>query len=171
MYAPGEGVAGQQYTGARVGYAFGNADVQVARGATKTSSSLPNFVVTNIGASYDFGMIRVYGLWNQNKYSPATLTSYELSASVPVLGTDEVRFDYGHGKYNNYLGNASVNQFGAQYLHNLSKRTALYAGFSKIDNDGKSNFSVIKGSAMSTADAAAGNFVSTGYNVGVRHIF
>jgi predicted porin len=167
MYAPDEGVAGAGYTGARVGYVFGKAEVQAARGVTKTSGSLPDFTVTNVGASYDFGMIKVFGLWNQNKYDPATLTSYELSAAVPVFGTDEVRFDYGHGKYENYNANASVNQFGAQYLHNLSKRTALYAGFSRIDNDGKSNFMVIKGGTSSAAD----NFVSSGYNVGVRHIF
>jgi len=168
MYAPSEGVVGQGYTGGRVGYVFGKADVQVAYGTTPTAGV--DFTVTNIGASYDFGMIKVFGLWNQNKWAPRTLTTYELSASVPVFGTDEVRFDYGHGKYENYNANAGVNQFGAQYLHNLSKRTALYAGFSRIDNDANSNFVVLKGAVPTAADVATG-FASTGYNVGVRHIF
>jgi len=50
--------------------------------------------------------------------------------------------------------------------YNLSKRTALYATWSSINNDNGANFRV---STQSSGLASGGN--STGGQIGVRHTF
>ena len=158
-----EGLLGQKYTGARLGYAVGKADIAVSYG--NTANGAADLTVTNVGASYDFGMIKVFGIWNQNKYDTKKETLYELSGSIPV-GADEVKVGYAHAAFSNYASNSDVGQFGAQYLHNLSKRTAVYTGFGRMINSGKGNFTL-----GGTTVATSNDLTSTGYNVGVRHIF
>jgi predicted porin len=58
-------------------------------------------------------------------------------------------------------------QFTVGYLHNLSKRTALYANAGKLVNKGGANF-------VQSAGPAAGaltGFTNTGYEVGMRHFY
>jgi predicted porin len=53
------------------------------------------------------------------------------------------------------------------YVHNLSKRTAIYTTFAKVSNNSTSNASVFTGAAAAGALGAS----STGYDLGIRHSF
>jgi predicted porin len=69
------------------------------------------------------------------------------------------------------VGNTTINANDAQqlalgYVHNLSKRPALYGTYSRISNDGIATFAVPWGAAAPVAGKT-----STGYEVGIRHTF
>jgi predicted porin len=115
---------------------------------------------------------KLFLMLNQHKWGNAKQNVEEVSVSVP-LGQGEFRAAYTHAdrKGINPLGvniNANdANNIGAEYIYNLSKRTALYGQAGQIKNKGASTFSVLGGTP---AAGLAGN-KSTGYGVGIRHSF
>jgi len=177
------GKSGNGYMGGRVGYAAGPVNVGVGFNTTKTATA-DDFKITNVGGSYDFGMVKVLGLWNQSKYGVKSYTVMQLSASIP-MGAGEIKASWARGDAAG--GGTDANDatlMGAEYIHNLSKRTALYtqvgqlknaaankagASFASIIGGGTTN--VGQGGIQIAAEIAAGGFKSTGYGVGVRHSF
>lgn len=57
-------------------------------------------------------------------------------------------------------------QFGLGYVHDLSRRTALYATAARISHDGAATFVIPGGPA-----GLGGGRSSTGFEAGVRHLF
>ena len=159
-----EGAPGNNYRGGRLGFAAGPVDVAAAYATTKTVGG--DFKMQNIGASYDFGVMKLLGFYNRNTYGVLKQNVYEVSGSVP-LGQGEFRAVYaradasGGGTDANDARLASV-----EYIYNLSKRTALYTTYAKITNKGNAAFSILPGSLGSAKGAE-----SSGYNFGVRHSF
>jgi predicted porin len=183
MAALGQGNDNNKYWGGRVGYATGPFDVAIAYGETETVT--PNKLkVFNIGGSWNFGFMKIYGLYNETKLSSLKEDVYELSVGVP-LGQGEFKAGYVHGTDKGTLGAVDINNSDAtlwsvQYIYNLSKRTALYGGYAQLDNDPRSARSILNGTIGSTPATAAqvGNptanlsgHKSDGYNIGVRHSF
>lgn len=61
-------------------------------------------------------------------------------------------------------GDPTSKKLALGYVHNLSKRTALYATYARVTNSG--------GAAASlNGSVTAANASSTGYDFGVRHAF
>jgi predicted porin len=95
---------------------------------------------------------------------------WQIGAVVP-LGQGEIHAAYDHA---NMKGNAAqpvgfrdqddANQWAVGYVYNLSKRTALYANYSRIKNKGGQNFTV-----ASPGSALGGT--SQGVQGGLRHSF
>ena len=169
--AAGENQSGQKYMGGRLGYAAGPFDIAVGYGKTEIySAGTYDFTVMNFGGSWDFGMVKLFGLYNELEYRAAKLKTYGISASMP-LGQGELKAGYqatdsvGKTVAGVDINGDNARQYSIQYIYNLSKRTALYTGYSKIDNDGKANFQV-----LGNGYAATGG-TSQGYNFGVRHSF
>lgn len=167
----GEGVKGNKYTGFRLGYAAGPFDVAASMANTDVDAA-SKYKVANFGASYNLGVAKIMGFWDQRKFNGLKYTTTAISASVP-LGQGEFRASYAKG---NASGSTATDGndatlFGLEYVYNLSKRTALYGQYGRASNDGSSRVSVISGSAVSAAQNTSGGFSSTGYGVGVRHSF
>jgi len=169
--AAGEGVAGQKYTGGRLGWAAGPFDIAGGYGVTETGFGNPDFKVWNVGGSWDFGVVKLFGLYNELEYGSAKLKTYGVSGSVP-LGQGEFKASYtavdSVGKTpgtGTDINADNATQWSVQYIYNLSKRTALYTGYASISNDGKADFRV-----LGNGYSAAGKD-SSGYNFGVRHSF
>ena len=159
-----EGQPGNNYRGGRVGWAAGPVDVAVAYAITKTAGN--DFKMENVGASYDFGVVKLLGYYNRNTFGLLKQNVYEVSGSVP-LGQGEFRATY--GKADASGGGTDANDAklaSVEYIYNLSKRTALYTTYARITNSGKAAFSILPGSLGSAAGAQ-----SSGYNFGVRHSF
>lgn len=164
--AASEGAAGDanKFQGGRLGYAAGPVDVSVAYSQTFDVTKLKD---TTIGGSYNFGIAKLYAFYDQKKFNSNKYTTYAVSAAVP-LGQGEFRVSYAKG---NRSGGTAVQNlddaklWGAEYIYNLSKRTALYAQYGQLKNEGASNLSVIL-----TENTAAGT-KSTGYGAGIRHSF
>ncbi len=171
--AASEGVAGTKYKGLRVGYAAGPVDVSYGYGVTTTAvnGSLPDFKMTNLGGSFDFGAAKVYAFINRNSYGDLSQRVWELSVGVP-MGQGELRASIGKSDRSGNTA-AAVNTdaddsklVGLGYIYNLSKRTALYTSYGRIVNSGNAAASVLGGTPGSALGAT-----SSGYNFGVRHSF
>jgi predicted porin len=175
------------YIGGRIGYAAGPFDIAVAAGqGTIASNYIAGFDSTNttynIGASWDFGFMKLFGEYGyyelETKYDPAYLPSTKadvwgalLGVTVPV-GPGLIRAAYSYAETGDPLAGwsdkASANKFALGYVHNLSKRTALYATVAYVDN--KNGMPLAVNSPAGTYTGYVPNH-SYGYDLGIRHSF
>jgi len=126
---------------------------------TSTTAYLSKKTAWQLGASYDFGIVKVMGQYTQAKtkddagdyLGDLTLKTYELSAVVPVTAEGAVLVAYGEAKYTGdaadtlFGGSAKHRIFSLAYDHKLSKRTDVYAGFkndSATDSESGQTFAV-----------------------------
>ncbi|MDQ0069832.1 putative porin [Variovorax boronicumulans] len=185
-----------RYVGGRFGYANGPLDVALAYGSSTVGDDFYDGTTTktntlNLGASYDFGPVKLFGEVSRvkNKVDYETqqfgfigrpdvdVTGYLLGVTVPV-GAGLIRASYSAVKYDNNqpevlfeprLADPKANKLAIGYVHNLSKRTALYATVARISNK--------NGAALTVGGPAfvtSGGFTpknSTGYDFGIRHAF
>ena len=217
---PGSPTKRGRYYGGRFGYANGPLDVAVAYGestAADTTTVTPAGIATgarfsdklrtiNVGASYDFGVLKLMGELSQVRDSSETTTpvvglggltvtdkdKYNgamVGVTVPV-GVGMIKASYGRVKFKNDLGpvlptlftrdlDASVSKLAIGYVHNLSKRTALYATVARARiKDGQNNAAIagvsLGGPAFLSTGAGTVGFAprsATGYDFGIRHSF
>ncbi|HZF86118.1 MAG TPA: porin [Burkholderiaceae bacterium] len=249
-----------RYIGGRFGYANGPLDVALSYGQSTVNdvdgTALAAVLVPglggaslsqaytadrklktlNLGASYDFGPVKLFGELSQvkdkyeltrstsasaviagtsfgagsgqfasqtNKYNGALIgVTIPVGAGLIRAAYSRVKFDngapgssgsysyppvaYGFGSLNPFAQNrdATANKFAIGYVHNLSKRTALYATVARIrikggENDGAmaaSTSGSVTGLPSQTTPTylSTGNFAprsATGYDFGIRHSF
>lgn len=160
----GEGNDGNKSTGVRLGYAAGALNVTGAVASTKAPVS--NFKRNTVAGSYDLGVVKLMGAFTQNKYMSRKQTLVNLGATMP-LGSGSLRASYTNIDANTAAEavTGDAKQFAIGYVHDLSKRTALYGTYSRISNEGKAAFAV-----AGSPTVAAGKD-SSGFEVGVRHSF
>ncbi|MDM0033769.1 porin [Variovorax sp. J22P271] len=160
-----------RYVAGRVGYLKGPVNLAVAvgrtTGADPATAAAPDVSTVNVGASYDFGPAKLAGQYSREKYEKATAsntsTGYMLGVSVP-LGVGSLNAAYSWVDID-LPGTPSADKIALGYVHNLSKRTALYATVAHLGNKNRSQLTVAN-SLQGTANAS-----STGYDFGIRHIF
>ena len=166
--AAGEGTSGKKYVGGRAGYAAGPLDVSAAYGQTEVTpgpSGDDSFEAVNFGASYDFGVAKVLGLYGQSKYANLKVNVAEIGTHVP-LGVGLLRASYVNVRADGAgIDGNDANQIAIGYVHNLSKRTALYTTYARVSNKGGANYAVASTPAMTAGQK------STGYELGLRHSF
>jgi predicted porin len=144
----------------RFGYGAGPIAANLAYG--RTTYAAGNVTTTNVGASYDFGVAKVSGIYDQDKNGTTTGKGFLVGVNAPI-GAGEIR-----GAYSTYktdaAGTPKTNKFALGYVHNLSKRTAAYATLARVSNSGGAK------QALNGASTAV-NGSSTGYDFGIRHSF
>ena len=97
-------------------------------------------------------------------YTRADGEGFLIGGLVPV-GAGQVRLAYSTYKNDNAVGaDPKVNKYSLGYVHNLSKRTALYATYAHLTNKNGSSL------ALGGATGAA-NQNSNGYDFGIKHSF
>jgi predicted porin len=145
----------------RVGYAAGPINAALAFSETKFAAG--NIKSTNVGASYDLGVAKLSGLYTQDNNSiTADGKGYLLGVNAP-MGAGEIRAAFSTYKINS-VNDPKSNKLALGYVHNLSKRTALYTTLARVSNSG--------GAAQALNGAAtAANNSSTGVDLGVKHSF
>jgi predicted porin len=181
-----------RYVGGRFGYANGPLDVALAMGesvAVDTTSLTRKVQTINLGASYDFGPVKLFGeLSNvKNKFDLAVGNSHDsyngylIGASMPV-GAGVIRASYSTVRYDEGAVGITGEDPRAQklaigYVHNLSKRTALYATVARVNNRNDAAYTGSLSAASTTGYGSAGVSYtglprsSTGYDFGIRHAF
>lgn len=182
MYAMGENASNSankddgRYIGGRLGFASGPFNVAVSYGETKYSAStvaVPtlggNYRVANIGGQWDFGMAKLMGQWGRDEIR-STLNpkqdTYLIGGLIPV-GAGEIRLSWAHANVKTPISAAvdDADQFAIGYVHNLSKRTALYATYARVNNKGN-------GVAFNNGRVTTELGGSTdGFDLGLRHSF
>jgi predicted porin len=147
----------------RVGYNGG--PVSVALATSSTSYASGDIRTTNIGGAFDFHAAKVMGMYQRDRVASATAvdaTGYLLGVSVPV-SVDEIRAAYSRYKTTAAL-NPTTSKLALGYVHNMSKRTLIYATVARVTNNSGAS------QALNGAATAAGGS-STGYDFGLRHSF
>ena len=177
--AAGEGVNGKKHIAGRLGYAAGPLDVSGTYGTTENITDGEKYKKGIIGASYDFGAVKVLGFGAQAKYLDAKQNVIQIGASVPV-GPSTFRAGYvrvdmkGTNAAGASIDANDANQFAVGYQYDLSKRTALYSTFASIKNKGAATYTVQGTTATASSPALpfiSGGQKSQGFEAGIRHSF
>jgi len=169
--AAGEGITGKKYVGGRVGYANGPVNVSLAYGTTDVAPNAAGddklkFVVA--AGSYDFGVVRVLGYVDEQKYGNLKLDVINLGAHIP-MGPGTLRVGYANANSKGAgIDDNDATQFAVGYLYDLSKRTSLYGTVARVNNKGRATFVVDANPALANPNPAKD---STGYELGIRHRF
>ncbi len=214
---PGSPTKRGRYVGGRIGYANGPLDVAASYGESTAvdTTTVDNKIKTaNLGASYDFGVVKLFGEISrvQDDLRSTTIlplfgafeatdkdkyTGGLIGVTVPV-GVGLIRASVARVKFKNdqpflvptLFGttnpDATANKFAIGYVHNLSKRTALYATASRTRIKNAQNNPGIMGVTSNGGGPAffqsfgPGGVIptagftprtATGYDFGIRHTF
>jgi predicted porin len=171
MKAFGENVSGgaktNDYFGFRAGYAAGPISVHGAYGKTEGATDDADVKYTNFGASFDAGVVKPTLFVGQEKAgSGLKILAIEVGVSVPV-GAGAIRTAY--SRYDLKDSDNDWNKIAVGYLHNLSKRTVVYATYARVSNKGTSVRTVANNGLSSPSATPGGN--ASGFEFGVRHAF
>lgn len=169
-----------QFAGFRLGYASGPFDVAAAMTRThnNATATIGNYTHANIGGTWSAGFAKFFALYNVVKVELAAgavhKNTAEIGAHIPV-GVGLIRLSYAvlddrsDSALRNGDGSArdsnNARQWGLGYVHNLSKRTALYGSYARLTNSGQANYTV------SGNRAPLPGQTSSGLELGVRHVF
>jgi predicted porin len=121
---------------------------------------------SNFAASYDFGVARamVQYFRDQKELVAAPSRSHGwLIGTQIVVGVGYIPLSYTTVKDNMPAGRAA-RQMAAGYVHNLSRRTALYGTYSRLQNR---NGAALTGGGV----PGVANTSWTGVDLGIRHSF
>ena len=171
--AAGEGVAGNKHMAGRIGYAAGPVSVAAAYGKTDVAGTA-EWKRFNLGGSYNLGFMTLMAQYNNGKASGGAAagqetTSYLIGGAVP-FGASTLKFSYVKSEGDGPTAASSqrdATQFAFGYQYDLSKRTAVYATYARVANDGSAVYTI---TPIAGFTQAAGKN-STGYEFGVRHSF
>ena len=150
-------------TGAGLTYASGPAYVGFTfydvGNSTGSGAARKNYL---LGGTYDFGVVKVHAL-AQKSTGAAGLDVLDLMAgvTVPVAGGSVMASYIHHNDRSSADKDAS--QLGIGYLYPLSKRTAVYTAFGRIQNQHGAAFVVGNATETGTGNKA--------FNLGVVHNF
>lgn len=175
-----------RYIGGNVGYDNGPLSVTAAYGTLAGSAGDRDEY--SIGASYNFGVAKVAGLAQQVKYKSdivgersAKYNNYLLGVSAPVGGVGEVKLQYAMydqkgtlwADQNGLHRGTKAHQLSLGYVHNLSKRTAVYGTVAYLKNKDGSSMSLASKGVDNTVGRKDNGFArnQTGVQVGIRHAF
>lgn len=146
-------------------------DVGATSFAPRNGADVTNWA---LGGSYDFGVVKLAAAYkdSQAKFvggDKDKMKGYYIGLSAPVGAAGEVKASY--NRYENKFeeGKLKADQFALGYVHNLSKRTALYGTYAYIKN--KDNSGENMGVALQSGVALKNNGSQHGLQVGIRHSF
>ncbi|HMS05866.1 MAG TPA: porin [Burkholderiaceae bacterium] len=159
-------------TGLRVGWS--GSGVRLSAASTRTSNDLTtlgSFTDNTVGASYDFSGVRISAAWRRFQYANARQTNLMLAGTIKVGQSGNVKISLGKNSFNGNVGATNISSNSARlvglgYVHDLSRRTALYAHVARLSNRGALSMAIAGG----YPGLAAGGS-STGYEFGLRHIY
>jgi predicted porin len=149
--------------GARVGFASGLFNVALA--LSRTEYAAGDVKQANIGGHWDFGMAKLQGQITRDENGIVEGRGWLLGGLIPV-GAGEIRVAFSQYTTDLGLGGADPKsrKIALGYVHNLSKRTAVYTTIARVRNSG--------GAAQSLNGSTTGaNTSSNGFDLGVRHAF
>lgn len=178
-----------RYLGGRFGYANGPLDVAVGYaedtlGDNFFAGTTDKVSIANLFGAYDFGVVRLTAEVSRHKFQ----RDYALPTAAPVrdiqvngylvgltapVGPGLIRAAYSHVTYDIDAvvptPDPSASKLALGYVHNLSKRTALYATVARVKN--KNGAARTVGGPAFVTNSTFTPDTSTGYDLGMRVIF
>jgi len=132
--------------------------------------------VATVGGSYDFGVVKVFGLWDQ-------LTNlgngWQAGLSAPVGEATTLKVGYATNETRGPgSGQGECTKLGVGGTHQLSKRTNLYADYARLLDaergsacaNGINTYGGTHG-AIFGSDGQRNGYGEWGFNAGIRHTF
>jgi predicted porin len=116
-----------------------------------------------LGGQWDFGVAKLQAHISRDRNGPVDGKGFLVGGLVPV-GAGEIRLAYSQYEVD-LAGDPRTRKLALGYVHNLSKRTAVYTTYARVKNNGGAAFGI--GGAGTTA----ANTGSNGFDFGVRHSF
>jgi predicted porin len=191
--AAGENTPGQKYWGGRIGYAAGPFNIAGAYGKTQVTivgapplvGADQNGTQYNFGASWNFGFMQLSGYWGKIEIGTADQDNWFIGAQAP-MGVWTFKASYGgmsrgDSAAGSFIEGQKAYQFALGATYDLSKRTALYATYSYLNNDDNNGHgsalvvgslqSGAGGTVFSPASGGGAGDTSKGFQLGVRHSF
>lgn len=135
-YSSGGNALSVNYTNGPVAASLVYSDVRDTQGGA-TNAKDRGYL---LGASYDLGVVKLFGQYGNEKTSyknnvadQEKFRGFQLGVSVPVTANGAVLASYGNGKVteDNQQGSDKVRQYSLGYEHNVSKRTGVYAAYTR----------------------------------------
>ena len=163
------GKAGR-YIGGYAAYDNGPLSVALSYDERNVAANFDRNTFT-VAGSYNLNVVKLNAIVQQTKDdvigTDRKVNAYALGASAPV-GAGEVKLQY--AMYDQKAIDSKAHHISLGYVHNLSKRTAVYGTVSYMDNKDSSNVGLsVKG--LTEAGRPATGESQTGVQVGVRHSF
>jgi len=164
------------YTGVRVTYNKGPLSASLATASEGSNIQTDNYKRTNLGATYDFGMAKVFFFHVNGKFGDLKNKQTALGVTAPV-GPGVAKLSYLKASYNAAATAAAPTSDDATHItvgydYPLSKRTMVYGLYSRVSNDGAGTFSVnYTGSGAGALPGVTAGGSSSGFAVGIRHSF
>jgi predicted porin len=155
----------------RLGYKAGALNVALGHGRVRggTTAAGVDYDATNIGASYDLGMVKPMLVFATERGNDRRVDLLSVGATVP-LGAGELRAAYSNFRRKD-LDQADSRKLSIGYGHDLSKRTQLYVTVARVDNDLRATRGLaVSSSSLASPTIPAGSSV-TGCEFGLRHSF
>ena len=88
---------------------------------------------SGVGLAYDFGIVKPYFVWSQDKESGTVgngkARTWAVSAEIRLNPVNTVAISYADRDESDGATGEDARGWSAYYLHALSKRTTLYAGY------------------------------------------
>ena len=147
--------------GMRAGYSAGPFNVAVAYQRSEFAAG--DIKTANIGGSWDFGMAKLMAQYSRDRVPGQTDKGFLIGALMPV-GAGEVRASYSQLTSDIAGAEPKARKIALGYVHNLSKRTAVYTTVARVRNSGGQSIAL-------GGSTTAVNRSSTGFDLGVRHGF
>lgn len=120
---------------------------------------------TNLGASYDFGVLKLKATYQNDKFNTLSRNSvWGVGVEVPVFTNGTVHAVYSGSKVKT-LANADTQGVSLAYTHALSKRTTAYAGYTWRGND-----SAARSGIWGTTPTVGGSDINL-FAAGLTHMF
>lgn len=162
LASAGEGVAGAQYLGLGASYSDQRMNLHAAYTAQKNALPAGDRKEFMLGGDYKFGGPRLTGFYIQRDDPGQARRNTALVGTNWPVGSGEIRASYLLERQ----GNARASRAVLQYMHFLSKRTSVFAGIARLNNN--PGFSETLNPALPTL--AKGEDI-TGTQIGIRHTF
>jgi len=143
--------------------------------ALKNTGLVPgdgNLKVMTVGASYDFGVVKVMGFYDQ---LVNLVNGWQVGASAPVTSQLTLKAGYSQQKLagnGRYTEATDCDKIGAGATYDMSKRTRFYADYGNFTsgNCGISTYGGLMGSQPGS-DGQGVAYGKWGFDAGIRHTF
>ncbi len=146
--------------GLRVGFA--NGPFNVALAMSRTEYAAGDVRQNNIGGQWDFGIAKAMAHYSRDENGSIDGKGWLIGGLFPI-GAGEIRAAYSRYE-TDAAGQPETKKLALGYVHNLSKRTAVYTTWARVRNSG--------GAAQALGGSTTGiNSNSSGFDLGVRHSF
>lgn len=175
MLAAGERVASpaNKHTAIRLGYAGGPVNVAVSYGKTDVDAGAApagDWTRFNVGGSFKLGAATLMAQYNTSEGSGGAQNGAKIAhillGGTFGFGASTLKASYVKSDGKGTISTRDASQIALGYQYDLSKRSAVYATYARIANDGTAAYGI--GGGFGAPGAGRD---STGYEFGIRHTF